>query len=296
MVAHAQEHVADWRSGEVKDIQHEMMQLTLRIVGKTLFDADVAGDAREVGPAFATALESMQARISGLQLLLPDSVPTPTVLRLRRAVRTLDTLVYRIIAQRRTEGDDRGDLLSLLLQERDADDGQGMSDRQLRDEVMTLVLAEVLRLYPPVWATGREAVEDTRVGEIAVRRGTIVLLSPWAMQRDGRFFPEPDAFRPERWLDGLAQRLPRFAYYPFGGGPRQCIGNTFALTEGALLLATVAQRYTLALVSGETISPVPTSTLRPARPIMMQVSVRAQPTSSARAAWRSDANQDVHIR
>ena len=141
MVAYAQQHVADWRSGEVKDIQQEMMQLTLQIVGKTLFDADMTKDAREVGAAFATALESMQARISGMWMLLPDSVPTPTMLRLRRAVRRLDALVYGIIGERRASGDDRGDLLSLLLQARDADDGSGMSDRQLRDEVMTLVLA-----------------------------------------------------------------------------------------------------------------------------------------------------------
>jgi cytochrome P450 len=328
MVAYAQQHVADWQSGEVKDIQQEMMQLTLQIVGKTLFDADMTGDAREVGAAFATALESLQARISGMWMLLPDSVPTPTMLRLRHAMRRLDELVYRIIGERRANDQDRGDLLSLLLQARDTEDGSGMSDRQLRDEVMTLVLAghettalaltwtwcllaehpqvearlhaeldselqgrapqvadvarlpftnaviaEVLRLYPPVWATGREAIEDTRIGDMAVRRGTVVLLSPWATHRDARFFPEPDAFRPERWLDGLATRLPRFAYFPFGGGPRQCIGNTFALVEGALLLATIAQRCRLALVPGQTISPVPTSTLRPGRPVMMQVSV-----------------------
>jgi cytochrome P450 len=261
------------------------------------------------------------------------------MLRLRRAVRRLDALVYRIIAERRTSGQDRGDLLSLLVQARDADDGSGMSDRQLRDEVMTLVLAghettalaltwtwyllaehpqvepglraelngvlkgrppeladvarlpftnaviaEVLRLYPPVWAIGREAIENTRIGEMAVQRGTVVLFSPWTMHRDERFFPEPDAFRPERWLDGLASRLPRFAYYPFGGGPRQCIGNVFALTEGALLLATIAQRYRLALVPGQTIVPVPTSTLRPARPVMMQVSVAAEATPSTGAA------------
>jgi cytochrome P450 len=107
MVAYAQQHVADWRSGEMKDVQQEMMQLTLRIVGKTLFDADMTGDAREVGAAFATALESMQARISGLHLLLPDSVPTPAMLRLRRAMRPLDALVYRIISERRASGEDR---------------------------------------------------------------------------------------------------------------------------------------------------------------------------------------------
>jgi cytochrome P450 len=114
MVAYAQQHVADWQSGEVKDIQQEMMQLTLQIVGKTLFDADMTGDAREVGAAFATALESLQARISGMWMLLPDSVPTPTMLRLRHAIRRLDELVYRIIGERRASDQDRGDLLSLL--------------------------------------------------------------------------------------------------------------------------------------------------------------------------------------
>jgi cytochrome P450 len=336
MVEFTERLLASCRDGEVREIQSDMMRLTLQIACETLFGSDVAGEAAEVGAAFTTALECLQVRISGLQILLPDGVPTPTSLRLRRAVRRLDGLVYRIVAERRASAADRGDLLSLLLGARDADDGTGLTDRQLRDEVLTLVfaghettalaltwawyllaqhpaaearlhaelaavlggrgpkaadvarlpftnavIAEALRLYPPVWGLGREATENTTLGGYPVGKGTIVLLSPWTLQRDPRYYAEPDAFRPERWLDGLAQRLPRFAYFPFGGGPRQCIGNSFALLEAALVLATIAQRYHLALVPGQTIRPMPTGTLRPQDPIRMQLQVRSAPTAGA---------------
>jgi cytochrome P450 len=327
--------LAGWRDGAVRDIQPEMMGLTLRVACKTLFGAEVAGDAAEVGAAFTTALECLQARISGLQLLLPDGVPTPTMLRLRRAVRRLDRLVYRLIAERRASCRDEGDLLSLLMQAQDAADGTGMTDRQLRDEVMTLVLgghettalaltwtwyrlaqhptaearlhaelaavlggrppaaadatrlpftnavvAEALRLYPPVWALGREATEATTVGGYPLRKGTVVLLSPWAMHRDPRYFAEPDAFRPERWIDGLAQWLPRFAYFPFGGGPRQCIGNTFALLEATLVLATIAQRYRLVLEPGQHVVAAPVGTLRARPGVRMQLRARGAPSAA----------------
>ena len=132
------------------------------------------------------------------------------------------------------------------------------------------IIAEVLRLFPPLWLIAREAIEDTRVGERLVKRGTLVLLSPWTMHRDARFFDEPNEFRPERWLDGFAERLPRCAYLPFGAGPRQCIGNTFALLESALLLATIAQRYRLTMLPNQCVTPVPMTTLRPATRIIME--------------------------
>jgi cytochrome P450 len=147
------------------------------------------------------------------------------------------------------------------------------------------VIAEAMRLHPPLWSIAREAASDTHVGGVAVAGGTLVMLSPWTMQRDARFFDEPDAFRPERWLDGLAERLPRFAYFPFGGRPRQCIGNAFALLEASLVLATVAQRYRLELLSDQdTITPAPRSTLRPASRIIMRVEAANGP-SSAESSW-----------
>ncbi len=351
--------LTSWHDGEVRDVQSEMMRLTLEIAAKTLFGAEVSSEATDVGAAFTTALECLQARISGLQLLLPDGVPTPTMLRLRRAVRRLDALVYRIIAERRRSGEDRGDLLSLLVQARDADDGTGMTDQQLRDEVLTLVfgghettaltltwawyllathpeaeerlhielarelgdrgtsatdvarlpftsavITETLRLYPPLWAFSREATEHTAIGGYPVRKGTIVIVSPWTMHRHPQYYVEPEAFAPERWLDGLAQRLLRFAYFPFGGGPRQCIGNSFALQEAALVLAAIAQRFQLDLEAGQTIRPVPTGTLRPERGVRMRLRARgvsqrtiasvdhrlpSGPTISASAAGELDA-------
>jgi cytochrome P450 len=267
----------------------------------------------------------LRSRLFSLMMLLPDSVPTPGNRRYAAAVRNLDTLVYRLIAERRAasrDGDD--DLLGLLLAARD-DHGRGMTDRQLRDEVLTImsagygttalaltwawvllarypstasrlraeigavlggrpptaedvprlpytkqVIAETLRLYPSAWAIGREAVRDTHIGGQRVRMRTTVLLSPWVLHRDPRFFDEPDAFRPARWADGLAERLPRFAYVPFGGGQRRCIGSGFAQLELTLLLATIAQRFRIELAEPtRPVEPVPVLTLLPCRPVLM---------------------------
>jgi cytochrome P450 len=322
--------VAGWSDGEQRDIHQEMMRLTFRIVGQTLFGADLSDDAAEVGAALTEALRAMEQRVESFGILIPDAVPTPVNLRLRRATRTLDRLVYRVIAERRASGQERGDLLSLLLAARDADDGSAMSDRQLRDEVMTLVLAghettalaltwawyllathpdaearlhaelhevlgdrqpavedlprltvtnwviaEALRLYPPAWMIERAPVRDTELGGHRLRANTTVLLSPWAIHRDPRWYQRPLAFEPERWADDLARSLPRFAYLPFGGGPRQCIGNTFALTEAALLLASIARQVRLELLTGQTVEPAPTITLRPAGGLRMRIRRRA---------------------
>jgi cytochrome P450 len=126
-----------------------------------------------------------------------------------------------------------------------------------------MVLNESMRLYPPAYAFGREATIDTEIGGFPVKKGTTIFMSQWVMHRDQRFFDSPDAFLPERWANGLAKRLPRFAFFPFGGGPRVCIGNSFAILEGILLLARIAQRYKLELVPGQTIEPFPAITLRP---------------------------------
>jgi len=126
------------------------------------------------------------------------------------------------------------------------------------------VIAETLRLYPSAWAIGREAVCDTQIGGQRVAKGTTVLLSPWVLHRDPRFFEEPHAFRPERWADGLAQRLPRFAYLPFGGGQRTCLGSAFAQLELTLVLTTIAQRFRIDLADPtQPVEPVPVLTLQP---------------------------------
>jgi cytochrome P450 len=252
--------------------------------------------------------------------------------------------VYRLIYERRSSGVDRGDLLSMLLQVRDAGDGSGMSDRQVRDEVMTMVLAghettaltltwglyllsqhpeaearfhaeldqvledrtpqpsdlprlvytrmvvnEVLRLYPAAWIVTRASARATRIGGRAIPRDFSFIISPWTVHRDPRWFARPLEFEPERWADDLARRLPHFAYFPFGGGPRRCIGNTFALTEAALILACIGQRFRMKLLPGQDMRPAPRITLRPSHGVRMLTSERIKSHSWA---GRRSAKQD----
>lgn len=306
-----------WQPGETRDIFPEMMQLTLAIAARTLFDAEVETDAPEVGQALHLLQQNFQRRLNRL-LPLPLWVPTPENLRLRRIVRGLDAIIYRFIAQRRRDGQDKGDLLSLLLRARDEDDGTGMTDQQVRDEAMTLFLAghettalvlswtwwllshhprveealaaeveqvldgrlpgvedlprlsytekvitESMRLYPPVWTIGRETTADCSIGSFHVPRGTTLLMPQWVVHRDERFYEQPDAFLPERWTEEFTRRLPKFAYFPFGGGPRLCIGNNFALMELVLVLAAITQRFRFTLQPGFEVKPWATFTLRP---------------------------------
>ena len=318
MASYAERHAVGWRDGDVRDIHEEMMAVTRAIVARTLFDADVSEEARAIGDASEVIMEYFGERLGSLPALLPLWLPTPANLRMHRAVRRLDAVVYRMIADRRQRPEDRGDLLSILLQAQDTDDGSRMSDWQVRDEVMTLFLAghettavalswtwyllaqhpevdarlaaelrhalgdrpptvgdlpalryaemvvmESMRLYPPAYALGREAARPTEVAGHALPARSIVLMPTCVVQRDPRWFDEPEAFRPERWTGDAARRLPRFAYAPFGGGPRQCIGNSFATMEATLILAAIARRFRLALVPGQRVTPTPYITLRP---------------------------------
>jgi cytochrome P450 len=226
--------------------------------------------------------------------------------------------VYGLIEERRRDGRDRGDLLSMLMLARDEDGGAGMSDRQLRDEVMTLLLAghettanalswtfyllgqnpdaearlhrelddvlggrlptvddlprlrysenvvaESMRLFPPAWALGRRSLKDQELGGARVARGSLVMSSPYLMHRDARFFPDPLRFEPDRFTPEARAARPKFAYFPFGGGARACIGEPFAWMEGVLVLATIAQRWRLRLVPGHPVEPQALITLRP---------------------------------
>jgi len=318
MVAYTQRMVDRWQEGETRDLHGEMMRLALEITAKTLFGADVANESRAVGEALEILMHDFLARWDRL-LTLPLWIPTPGNLRIRRSRQRLNEIIYQIIKQRRTTGENLGDLLSLLLHARDEDDGTGMTDRQLRDEVMTLFLAghettanalgwiwyllaqnpevetalaaelnnvlggrtaaaadlpqlpyteavvlEALRLYPPIWWFGRLALHDFEIGGFRVPGGTMVLVSQWLMHRDPRYFEEPLRFRPERWLQGLAKQLPKYVYFPFGGGPRICIGKDFAMTEIALVLATVVPRFRFSLAPGQAVEPRPAVSLRPA--------------------------------
>ena len=327
------EHMLDrWRPGEVRDVHADMMALTLVIAAKTLFSADVEDDVTEVGRAANALIEEVASRYRR-PFLIPDGVPIPGNLRYTRAVRRIDRLVMRIIREQRDRAPVRDDLLSMLLHGRD-DDGRPMTERQIRDEVITLLMAghettaialswiwyllsrhadvdarlaaeaeavlggrapgtddlpclclaeqvvtEAMRLYPPAWALGREALADCEIGGYAVPAGTTIFNSPWVLHRDPRYFERPAEFRPERWSGDFARRLPRFAYMPFGGGPRICVGNRFAIAEAMLILVTVAQRFRLEWQGEGPLVPLPSVTLRPKG----GVRVKLVPRSSLKA-------------
>jgi cytochrome P450 len=327
MVAAARHVMESWQAGERRDIMVEMMRITLAIAAKTLFDADVGGAAHEIVAALQVLQDNFLVRFGSI-FPPPLWLPTPANLRLRRAIRRLDDILFGFIRQRRTQHVDRGDLLSLLLNAQD-EEGSRMTDRQVRDEAMTLFLAghettalalswtwyllaqhpeaeeklaaevrhvigdrdptvddwprlryaemvalEAMRLYPPAYVIGREAVANCDIGGYHVAHGTTVLMSQWVVQRDPRFYAEPEHFRPERWGEDAIKTLPKFAYFPFGGGPRLCIGNTFAMMELVLVLATIAQRFHFRLQPGALVTPQPTFTLRPVPGIPGEIEMR----------------------
>lgn len=335
----ADRHAAEWTDGESRDIHRDMMRVTMEIVAKTLFDAEVRDDLDDVSRTFDLVIREIAARFRR-PFRIPDAVPTPGNLRYRRGVARLDRLVTRILDERRARPGDRGDLLSMLLLARD-DDGQAMSDRQVRDETVTLFLAghettaialswtfyllalhpeadaalheelrgalagrlpavsdlprlryteavvrESMRLYPPAYVIGREAVADCEIAGYRVSAGTTVYFAPWVLHRDRRWFERPEEFRPERWLDGLAVRLPKYVYIPFGGGPRICIGERFAMMEAILVLATIASRWRLTREDRRPLIPFPSITLRPDGPVAMRLH-RREPPACAEAPARA---------
>jgi len=341
MVRFAEQLMGEWRDGETRDIHAEMMRLTLQIVAKTLFDADVDHEAREVGKALEAIMElnSNFRRV----VLTPPWLPTRYNLRAMLATRRLNRIIYRIIAERRASERDTGDLLSMLLAAQD-EDGSRMNDQQLRDEATTIFLAghettaialswtwwllaqypeveaklhaeldtvlagrspqmedlprlpyaekvitESLRLYPPAWGIPRLAIEDVEIGGYKIAKGCGVSVSQWVVHRDARWFEEPLAFRPERWDGELQKRLPRFAYFPFGGGARQCIGNAFAQMEATLVLATIAQKFRFRLVPDHVVTPLASITLRPKHGIRATLQARGATQRHASRQSRAEA-------
>ncbi len=326
MVRYTQRLLGEWKDGEARDIHAEMMRLTLQIVAKTLFDADVDREARQVGRALEAIME-LNSDFRKL-MLTPAWLPTPRNVRATIATRRLDKIIFRFIEQRRASGKDAGDLLSMLLAAQD-EDGSRMTDQQLRDEAITIFLAghettanalswtwlllaqnpaveaklhaeldavlsgrapsledlpnlrytghvitESMRLYPPAWGMARLAIEDAEIGGYPIPKGCGVSLAQWVIHRDPRWFDAPQEFRPERWEGDLMKRLPRFAYFPFGGGPRQCIGNNFAVMEATLLLATIAQHFRIRMVPDHPAVPMPSITLRPRHGIRATLEAR----------------------
>lgn len=317
-----------WQDGQTRDVHADMMQVTLDIVARTLFGADVTDQSHDIGESLLHALRSFSNNF-GRRLPLPSWIPTAGNRRAKAAVRGLNQVVQQIVAQRRREDMPRKDLLSMMLHARDEDDGSQMTDAQLGDEARTFLLAghettaislswsfyllathpqiqaalgeeldrvlqgrlptpadmpnlkltervvlEAMRLYPPAFTIGREPLEDFQLGEYTVPAGTTIFMSQWVMHRDGRYYDRPDAFDPDRWLPERSLGRPKMAYFPFGGGPRVCIGNTFAMLESMLVLATVARDWSMRLVPDQEIRLSPVLTLRPRYGIRVVLSKR----------------------
>jgi cytochrome P450 len=320
-----------WTDGAQLDMSREMMRLTLSVVAKTLFSADVTTEADDIGKALTQVMLMFDRVFLPFSGLL-EKFRFPSVRRFERARDFLDQLIYRMIAERRASNEDKGDLLAMLLLARDEDGGPGMDDKQIRDEALTLflaghettanalmwtwyllsqnpsaagkfyeevdrlqgrlptfddlaqlkytegVFAEAMRLYPPAWVIGRKVKQDYTIDGAKIPADSILMLSPWVVHHDPRWFPGPDQFQPERWR---SDDRPKFSYFPFGGGTRVCIGERFAWMEGVLLLATVAQMWRFKLVPGHPVATNALITLR-AKHGMKMVAEKRTPVATSR--------------
>jgi cytochrome P450 len=336
MTGYTEQMLAAWQDSATVDVHQQMMNLTLRIVVRTLFGVE-AGEIDEI----SGALNTIMRHTSGIGLLLPPwsrYLPIPAMGNVRRAIRKLNATVGELIDMRRAQcRTDPEDLLSTLFSARDQN-GAAMSGSEVRDQVLTFLLAghettalalswtwylltqnpdaenklhqevdtvlggkvptlkdvplliytdrvikESMRLYPPAWSLAREVANEFEVGGYRIPAGANVVMSQWLLQHDSRFFKDPMRFDPDRWGTEGCQTLPRFAYFPFGGGPRQCIGAGFATMEAVLLLATIATRFKLRHIDRSPIIPVPSFTLRPKYGMPMQLS-RRQKIAGLRSA------------
>ncbi|MUG95619.1 cytochrome P450 [Scytonema sp. UIC 10036] len=316
MVDYTKQMLQTWCEGEVRDVHDDMMRLTLNIVMKTIFNRDVTdGEASYVAHALD---EAMNWFVYQMNNSLVEEQDSNVDRRYQDAIALLDDTIYAMLKHRRSSGEEGEDLLGMLMQVQDADDGSRMSDRQLRDEVASLMLAghettanslswtwmllaqhpevqaklkqelkmaldgrtptvsslsqlpythmiikEAMRLYPPVTDVSREATRDCEIGGYFIPKGCTLIASQWVMHRDPRYFQHPEVFNPERWENDLEKQLPRGVYFPFGDGPRICIGKSFALMEAVLILTTIAQAFELELVPDRAIELQPSITLRP---------------------------------
>ena len=334
MAAEATGMARAWREGGAArsglEMTREMMKLTLSIVVRAMFSSGVKDDlVGRIGDATAVLNEDMNRRFYSL-VDIPLFIPTPRNLRFRRALGALEELVYGLIRGRRQDPEPPPDLLSMLLEARYEDTGEGMTERQVRDEIMTIfgaghettasvlawlwfslssrpqveallhaevdrvlggrepgladipalpytrmVIEETMRLYPPAWSFLRTARADDRMGDYRVRAGSLIFLCPYTMHRDARFWADPEVFDPGRFAPERQADLPRFAYFPFGGGPRGCIGQNFAMMEMVLVVAALARRFRFRLAPGHPVELEPLVTLRARHGIRMTLEERA---------------------
>lgn len=304
------------RRKEPVDLFAATMELTLGVVVKALFGVEIGERADAITAAVEPVLREGDRRV-WWPVRPPLWVPTPTNRALRKAIADLDRVVYGLIAERRRSGERREDILDALLAARD-ERGEGLSDRQLRDEVVGLivsghettattlawalealsrhpaveatlraeldrvlagrqptagdlrdlvytraVLLETMRLNPAVWTISRQAVNDDVVGGVAIRAGTVVMMPPHIMHRTAAWWPNPEAFDPDRFLDGEPRDQRKFTYFPFGGGPRRCLGAHFSMMEMQIVLASLLQRFRFALIPGSLPEQAVALTVRP---------------------------------
>lgn len=310
--------IAGWkgRHNTPLDIYNEMNQVTLDIVGRTLFSTNVKGEFTRVSRALTLMLEAVNKR--SMFMRFPLWFPLPSHMRIQRNLQVLDETIQDIINKRRGETGKFDDLLTMLMEVEDADTAERMTDKQLRDEVLTIFIAghettanamsfafyllakhpevqkkvqqeidntltggdftfeklqkldyttmvikEAMRLYPPAWMIVREAAHDDTIGGYEVKKGDKILTSPYVMHRSARHWQNPDAFIPERFAPDKLKAISRYAYFPFGGGARLCVGNNFAMMEMQIILAQVSAQYEFTVAAGFEIDVTPLITLRP---------------------------------
>ncbi len=328
------------------DANASMMVLSLEIIARTLFDTEVTEQIRGINDDTNAIMRLYNFLVAFPKLESFLHLPIPGVVQFRRSLARLDSVVDSMIRSRREEmadgrGQERGDLLSLLVASRyeaEADDAPGapalgMTDRQIRDEVLTIflagyetvanaltwtwyllsqnadaearmhaeldevlgtgsdrrlprlgdlgalqyteqVFAEAMRLYPPAWAMGRKSTEVVTLGEYSIPPGAHFFFSQYVMHRSAEFFPDPLRFDPDRFTPEKKAARDRFTYFPFGGGGRQCIGESFAWMEGVLALATIGQRWRLRFAGEEAPVPQARITLRPRGVVQMRLEAR----------------------
>jgi cytochrome P450 len=308
--------LARWHErSEPFDVAVEMMALTLDIICRTMFSTDVTRDVAAVRRLMdvVVALRPGMLDLFGL----PDWLPRHQSKAFRRAITEFEAFVSRLLTARRADAADHGDLLAMLLAARDPETREGMNDKQLRDEILTIFMAghettanaltwawyllarhpeaearlhdeidrvlggrtagfadvaklewtrmvieEAMRLYPPAHTIARTALAEDRIGGVRIPAGSLMSISPYVTHRNPNLWPQPERFDPERFAPAAVARRHRFAYLPFGGGPRVCIGNSFAITEAQVIMASIAQRYRLRLAPGHVVEPIGLVTLR----------------------------------
>jgi cytochrome P450 len=327
MVDYAQREIKNWQDGAELDIDHVMTHITMNVITKTMFDTEVGDKANTIGEAMTELFQAVNHRTETIQVL-PNWLPTPENRRVKELMRQIHGLLGSFIAEREKTGEDKGDLLSMLLLAQD-EEGKGMTDEQIMNEALIIfgaghettantltfawyalsqnpdaeaklhseldsvlagraprledlanlpytekVIKETLRLYPPAWGISRDVVEDIEIGGYTIPKGTTAMIAPWSLGRDARWYENPSQFNPDRWTAEFEAQLPKYAYIPFGGGPRVCIGNQFAMMEARLILASIAQNFSLSLKKGFSTEPVRAFTLRPSNGMKMQAHAR----------------------